>query len=117
MFHKPIQLIRKTMTKKSDRLFFLCTGETLSEDGVARYQESHIIGELVRILDGTIVVTALALYEVSLTVSTPPHVLPPVRLEIIGDSRKIKCTCCKHHARWIIGKAAIRSVIQKYVAE
>lgn len=105
------------MTRKTDRLFFLCTGETLTQGGVAKYPESHIIGELVRIRDGTITVTALALYEVSLAVSSPPIELPPVRVEIIGDTRKIKCTCCKHQARWIIGKAAIRSVIQKYVAE
>ena len=62
-------------------------------------------------------VTALAVYECSVPVTTPPVTVPALRAEIVGDARHIKCTCCNRTARWVIGKAAAVSVIRRYMPE
>jgi len=97
----------------SGRSFKLCSGEAVPFHKLDNYPHSHIIGELRHILDEGEKVTALAVYEVSLPVIDPPVALPPVRVEIIGDARRIKCTCCIHRSRWEIGKAAIKVLVRK----
>src|SRR5919106_1704908 len=90
-----------------NRKFFLCTGQAVAPDQLAKYPESHIIGELRYLMDEEQRVTALAVYEVSLPIVDVPADLPALRAEIIGDARRIKCTCCQHRERWEMGKAAI----------
>jgi hypothetical protein len=62
-------------------------------------------------------VTALAVYETSLPSNNMPVILPPIRVEIIGDARRIKCTCCHHRERWEIGKAAFIVLMWRYRRE
>lgn len=102
---------------KNNRLFFLCTGVAVGADWLEKHPDSHIIGELVRVLFEETMVTALAYYDVSLPVISPPETMPDVRMQIVGDAMNIKCTCCKRHARWQIGKAAVNHVIKKYAPE
>ncbi len=113
----PLETTQINMSKKSDRLFFLCTEVAVGAGWLSKHPQSHIIGELVRVPDDEIMVTALAYYETSVPVISPPEVLPPIRMEIIGNARRIKCTCCKRLVRWEISKAAARNVIKKYAPE
>jgi hypothetical protein len=117
VLQQPIQIITNTMTKKSDRLFFLCTGQAVGMDWLTKHPGSHIIGELIHILEEQVTVTALALYEVSVAIASPPATMPPLRMEIVGNARKIKCTCCDNLSKWHMGKAAINNVIRMYVNE
>jgi hypothetical protein len=96
------------------RRFFLCTGQIVTFDKLDKYPHSHIIGELRVVTDEGRKVTALAVYELSLSVEDPPIALPPVRVEIIGDARKIKCTCCIHRERWEISKNVALALLQRY---
>ena len=99
---------------KSARKFFLCTGECVPGDQLARYPASHIIGELRYVLDDGAQVTALAVYEVSLVSNNVPQINQHVRVEIIGDARSIRCTCChRQFKRWEIGKVAVRQLLQR----
>lgn len=98
----------------ASRRFFLCTGQCVTFDQLEKYPRSHIIGELRYVTDEGRKVTALAVYEKSVGVKDPPVVLPPIRVEIIGDARRIKCTCCHHRERWEIGKAAFMALMQRY---
>jgi hypothetical protein len=106
--------ITQTNIKKSNRLFFLCTEEAIGIDWLSKHLHSHIIGELVRVPDNDVIITALAYYETSLPVDNPPKTMPPIRAEIIGDARKIICTCCKRKVQWRISKAAAMNVIKRY---
>jgi len=114
---QPLETTQIYMSKKSDRLFFLCTEIAVGADWLSKHPHSHIVGELVRVPDNDVMVTALAYYETSRPAINPPEMMPPVRMEIIGDARKIKCTCCKRLVRWEISKAAARNVIKKYTPE
>lgn len=96
------------------RRFFLCTGQCVTFDQLDKYPHSHILGELRYVMDEDRKVTALAVYELSLPVEDPPIALPPVRVELIGDARRIKCTCCLHRERWEIGKAAFLALRKRY---
>lgn len=96
------------------RRFFLCTGQCVTFDQLEKYPRSHIIGELRYVTDEGRKVTALAVYESSLHSNNAPVVLPPIRVEIIGDARRIKCTCCHHRERWEIGKVAFMALMQRY---
>lgn len=100
-----------------DRKFFLCTGQAVAGDQLARYPGSHILGELRYLVDEGRKVTALSVYEISRFVTDPPKELPEIRAEIIGDARRIKCTWCEKRERWEIGKAAIELILRKYQPE
>ncbi len=97
----------------SECTFKLCTGQEVKFDKLDQYPHSHIIGELRYVLDDGVKVTALALYEQSVPVTDPPPFRPPVRVEIIGDARRIKCTCCIRREKWNAGKAALRQMAQR----
>ena len=97
----------------SERTFKLCTGQEVKFDRLDEYPHSHIIGELRYVLDDGVKVTAMALYEQSVPVTDPPPFRPPVRVEIIGDARRIKCTCCIRREKWGAGKAALRQMAQR----
>jgi hypothetical protein len=118
LFTEPLTLKNiKINMPKNNRLFFLCTGQAVGVDWLLKHPDSHIIGELVRVMFDETIVTALAYYNVSLPVISPPEKMPPVRMEIVGDAMNITCTCCKRRARWLIGKAAVNHVIKKYAPE
>jgi hypothetical protein len=100
---------------KSARRFFLCTGQCVLADELGNYIESHIIGELRYVVEQGERVTALAVYESSLPVSMIPSIDLHIRVEIIGDARGIRCTCChRQYKRWEIGKVAVRQLLQRY---
>lgn len=99
------------------RRFFLCTGQCVTFDQLEKYPHSHIIGELRHVTDEGRKVTALVIYKTSLHSNNAPVVLPPIRVEIIGDARRIKCTCCTHRERWEIGKAAFMALMRRYRQE
>jgi hypothetical protein len=101
----------------SDRKFFLCSGQAVSAEQLGRYPASHIIGELRYLLDEGKRVTALAVYEISRRVTNVPDEMPDVRAEIIGDARRIRCTCCDRRERWEIGQAAVNVLLRKYAPE
>jgi len=85
-------------------------------DQLSDYPLSHIIGELHYVLDEDQRVTALAVYEVSLSCSVIPPMDVHIRAEIIGDARRIKCTYrnCDHFKRWEIGRATFLQLSQRY---
>ena len=99
---------------KSDRKFFLCSGQAVTVEQLEKYPDSHVLGELRYLSDEGRKVTALAVYEVSLSIKDVPETLPEIRVEIIGDARRIKCTCCKNRERWEIGKAAFLQLMSRY---
>jgi hypothetical protein len=102
-------------TSKNERRFFLCNGERVSADNLRKYPKSHIIGELRYLIEDGERLSALAIYEVSLESSIVPPMDVHIRVEIIGDAREIRCTCCHHqYKRWQIGKAALRQLLQRY---
>lgn len=99
------------------RKFFLCTGQAVPGDQLAKYPNSHIIGELRYVVDEGSKVTALAVYELSRAIVDIPADMPELRAEIIGDARRIKCTCCCNPSRWEIGAAAREVILRKYLPE
>jgi len=96
------------------RRFFLCNGHTVTFDLLERYPHSHIIGELKHMEYDDRRIIALAVYETSLPVNDQPVIVPPIRVEIIGDARRIKCTRCPHCERWEIGKGAFLAFMRRY---
>jgi len=96
------------------RRFMLCTGQCVTFLDLEKYPHSHILGELRYITDEGRKVVVLAVYETSLSVKDVPVALPPIRVEIIGDARRIKCTCCIRRERWEIGKNAFLALMRKY---
>lgn len=111
----PLQTTEETtiVNHWHERTFKLCTGQEVKFDRLDEYPHSHIIGELRYVLDDGVKVTAMALYEQSVPVTDPPPFRPPVRVEIIGDARRIKCTCCIRRKKWSAGKAALRQMAQR----
>jgi len=103
-------------TATSVRKFFLCTGECIPGDQLANYPASHIIGELRYVTDEELRLTALAVYESSLPTSRVPPIEVEIRVEIIGDARRIRCTIshCRHAKRWEIGRSAAMQLQQRY---
>jgi hypothetical protein len=77
------------------------------------HPQSHIVGELRYVSDGGRKVTALAVYDMSLPSAQPPVVLPPIRAEIVGDAKRIRCTCCIHRQDWEIGKSALQALFAR----
>jgi hypothetical protein len=98
----------------SDRRFFLCTGQAVTVEQLEKHPNSHIIGELHYLPDEGRKVTALAVYESSLAIKDFPLTMPAIRVEIVGDARRIKCTCCDNRERWEIGKAAFMQLMSRY---
>ena len=101
---------------RTARKFFLCTGQCVRADQLGDYPQSHIIGELRYVFDEGQKMTALAIYEVSFASSIVPPIDVRIRVEIIGDARRIKCTYrdCVHFKRWEIGRAAALQLLQRY---
>ena len=95
------------------RKFMLCTGECLPADELPAHPASHIIGELRHLIDEGRKITALAVYERSVDVEEVPDALPLIRVELIGDARRIRCTRCMRRERWETGKAAIEALVAR----
>lgn len=99
----------------SPRRFFLCTGQAVTVEQLMLYKHSHILGELRYVSDEGRRVTALAIYEQSMAaLHGAPSLSRPVRMELIGDARKIQCTLCEHMERWEIGKAGFLALMSRY---
>jgi hypothetical protein len=87
---------------------------------LAQYPNSHIIGELRYIKDeGYNKLTALARYDVSVSVMHVPSSLPEIDVYFVGDARSIKCRFkgCKNIQRWEIGKARLLQLMKRYGVE
>jgi len=104
------------MSASPVRKFFLCTGQCVPADRLGDYPNSHIIGELHYVEDEGQRLTALAVYEVSLGCNAVPPERIHIRVEIIGDARRIKCTVlhCKHLKRWEIGRSTMMQIVRRY---
>jgi len=101
----------------STRKFFLCTGQCVLADELGNYPNSHIIGEVHYVMDEGQRVTALAVYETSLPSSIIPASEPRIRVEVIGDARRIQCTVsyCNHFIkRWEIGRLTFLQLSRRY---
>lgn len=99
------------------RKFFLCTGECVKADQLAAYPNSHVIGELRYVVDDGQRLTALAVYEISLASNIVPPGNVRIRVEIIGDARRIKCTVlhCEHFFKcWKTGRDTLLQLSQHY---
>lgn len=107
-------LARFSSSELLGRRFFLCTGQIVTAEKLVRFAHSHIIGELRVLADEGKKVTALAVYDCSVPVVQVPLEVPAIRVEIIGDARRIQCTCCDRHERWEISKAAFLTLMQRY---
>jgi len=94
--------LSKSVTR--DRKFMLCTGETVKVEQLPNFPRSHIIGELHYLPEDGIDVTSLAVYEQSRSITDVPNMLPAIRLNVIGDARRIKCTCCEYRSKWDISR-------------
>lgn len=107
---------RSNNTPRPVRKFFLCTGECVQWFELVNFPESHIIGELRYVPFEGEKVTALAVYEISLPTSMIPPIKTEIRVEIIGDARRIRCTVrtCEQLKRWEIGRPALHRLIQRY---
>ncbi len=112
------------MPEKTDRRFFLCTGHVIHLSDVAadreKYTGSHIIGEVVDRLDSGRRVTALAIFENSVSVDEVPPANPELVNYAFGDARDIWCRHgirtayrCQRKQRWEIGKAALASLMAR----
>jgi len=104
-------------TSTRTRKFFLCTGQCVPANELRNYPNSHIVGEVHYVLDAGQRVTALAVYETSLPSSIIPASEPNIRVEVIGDARRIQCTVsyCKHFIkRWEIGKVTFLQLSRRY---
>lgn len=105
------------MSASKIRKFFLCTGECVREEQLRDYPESHIIGELHYVEDDGQRLPALRVYERSLDSSVIPPEHVHIRVEIIGDARRVMCThpdcgyCLKD---WRMGRAAALQLAQRY---
>lgn len=98
------------------RRFFLCTGQCVEYQDLHKYPKSHIIGELRYMTDEGRKVTALAIYEKSVSAEEVPPTQTAIRMYVIGDARLIKCQYagCVRSERWEIGKAAFMALMQRY---
>lgn len=104
------------MPSAPKRRFFLCTGQCVTADQLSQFAGSHIIGELRYVTDEGRKVTALARYEVSVNVATPPTALPEIDVYLVGDARQIKCrySNCKNLERWETGQAGYLVLRARY---
>lgn len=102
---------------KSDRKYFLCTGQAVTIDQLSHYPNSHIIGHLTHVVDEGREVTALARWEVSTSTKDTLPEAPEIDVYLIGDARQIKCKYpekCENRERWEIGKAAFLQLMSRY---
>lgn len=99
--------------------YFLCTGQCVEYKDLYKHPKSHIIGELRSMTDEGRKVTALAIYERSVSAAEVPPIQPVIRMYVIGDARLIKCQYagCVRSERWEIGKAAFMALMQRYQKE
>lgn len=101
----------------STRKFFLCTGQCVPAGELCNYPDSHIVGEVHYVLEEGQKVTALAVYETSMPSSIVPASETRIRVEVIGDARRIQCTVsyCKHFIkRWEIGRITFLQLSRRY---
>jgi hypothetical protein len=107
------------MGMRSDRKYFLCTGQAVTADQLSEHPDSHIIGELCYRLDDGQRVTALARWDVSIKTHDALPTNPEIDIYLIGDAKDIKCRdlACKNKAGWRIGKAAVQLIVRKYAPE
>lgn len=100
---------------KTERRFFLCTGQCVEYKDLYKYPESHILGELRYVTDENRKVTALALYETPVYAGTVPPVKPVILVYIIGDARNIKCRYedCIRSQRWELGRAGFLALMER----
>jgi hypothetical protein len=98
------------------RRFLLCTGQAVLDDQLQKYPSSHIIGELLYVLDEGKKITALARWETSVSACVELPMKPEVDVYLIGDARDIKCRFigCKNKERWEIGQAAFMRLMSHY---
>ena len=99
--------------------FFLCTGEIVKYDELAKHPESHIIGHLCYLADEGKRVTAMAYWRESVSCHQVPPLKPTVDCLMIGDVRAIRCRYpgCERSERWEIGKAAFLALMSRYGVE
>jgi hypothetical protein len=104
------------LSTQKHRRFLLCTGEAILDDQLEEFPSSHIIGELIRVLDEGRKVTALARWDISFSTHVIPPLKPDVDVYLIGDARDIKCrySGCHHKERWEIGQAAFIQLMTHY---
>lgn len=105
------------MSKQSSRLFFLCTGQAVGVEWLTQHRDAHIVGEIIRVMEDGLQVTALAQYTHAVPTATPPEALPEIHEETIGNARRIKCQACHRRYQWRIGKAAAQNVVRRYAPE
>lgn len=99
--------------------FFLCTGEIVKYDELAKHPDSHIIGHLCYLADEGKRVTAMAYWRESVSCGNVPPLKPTVDCLMIGDVRAIRCRYpgCDRSERWEIGKAAFLALMSRYGVE
>lgn len=99
--------------KPSERRFFLCTGQCVTYKDLHKYADSHILGELRYLTDEGRRVTALALYETTVSAAQVPPLKPVLVAYIIGDARQIKCRYagCARSQRWELGRAGFLALM------
>lgn len=99
--------------------FYLCNGMCVTPDRLSQYPEFHIIGKLQYVSDEGHLVPALAIYDQSIPTAQWADALASrgvqTRVLIIGDARKIQCTCCNLSSRWETGKAAFNALVRRHV--
>ena len=103
------------MSQKHRRLL-LCTGESVLDDECETFPGSHIVGEMLYVMDEGRKITALARWEISFGVSASLPIKPDIDSYIIGDARNIKCrfSGCRHVVRWETGQAAFMILMARY---
>jgi hypothetical protein len=94
------------------RKFVLCTGQTVISTDLAKYGNSHIVGELHLLPRDGIKVTVCAVYERSLHVDDVPTVMPAIHVYAIGDA-VIKCTLCEFRRDWEISRTSFFLLISR----
>lgn len=107
------------MPAAEQRRFFLCTGQCVTYKDLYKYKDSHIIGELRYLTDEGRRVTALAMYEETVSAEQVPPSRPDIRVYLVGDARMIACKypACDRLQRWEIGKAAFMQLMARYGQE
>ena len=104
-------------SKSHERKFMLCTGETVRVEQLVNFPRSHIIGELHYLPEDGIDVTSLAVYEQSRSISDVPAIMPAIRISVIGDARRIKCTCCDYKSKWYITKPGTFLLMRRLIRQ
>lgn len=98
------------------RRFLLCNDKCVRESDLHLHPMCHILGELIHVeLEGRRV-TALARWDVHVSVKEQLPTEPFILSEDYGLVRKIRCKAkdCNHHAGWEIGKAAFAALELRY---